>query len=476
MRNQIKFNNTATVIFLAIAKYRFKALSYLTCVTLLVVVSGCEKLVEVDFPKTSVAAGDVFKDQYGTEAAVAGMYGIYGGTGGTSYSYGISLASALQADDLTYGNTTIAYEQFKNNSLLPSEDNVATTWALSYSGIYQANAIIEGVTASTTLTASVKNQALGEALFMRAFCYFYMVNLYGDVPLITTTSLQENQFKPRTPAAEVWNQIIADLERAQSILPTTFVNAGRSRANKYAALALLARVYLYQKNYVKAEEKASEIIAESGLGKTFNLPTDLSTVFLITSPETIFSFDTALNGYPLIAAQTVPTSATVAPNYAILPDLFLAFEAGDKRKTAWIGVAASQNYPLKYRTRTNLKTENEVVLRLSEQYLIRAEARAQQGNLSGAQSDFNAVHNRAVSTSVTLTAANYMSVILRERRVELFTEWAHRWLDLRRTGTVDAVIGTLKPAFWQSTDVLYPIPFVEITKNSTLKQNLGYIN
>jgi tetratricopeptide (TPR) repeat protein len=446
-------------------------LSYIACFLLVTSISGCQKLVEVDFPKNYVAVEDVFTDQNKATSAVVGMYaGINSSATSPYYSNVLNLLTGMQADELS--NSSNAYEQFKNNNLLSSEAVASGFWGASYNVIYQANAIIEGITASN-LPEAFKNQAIGEAFFIRAFCNFYLVNLYGDVPLITNTLVSENQKKPRSASDQVWTQIIEDLEQAESLLPTTYVNTTRVRANKYAAAALLARVYLYQKNYAKAEEKASEVLAVSGPGKIFDLPTDLTTVFLNNSVETIFCFDASLSGFTNPGSSTVPNLNAVPP-YVILPGLFSAFEAGDKRKTSWMGISAGQNYPLKYRTKTNLKTENEVVLRLAEQYLIRAEARAQQNNLSGAQSDFNAVHGRSVSGTVTLTTANYMAVILQERRVELFTEWGHRWFDLKRTGTIDAVIGTLKPAFWQSTDALYPIPLNELLTNPALTPNPGY--
>lgn len=431
---------------------------------------SCKKIVDVDFPKNNIAAGSVFVDQGGANAALAGMYGsIYTTT--TSYGYAISLISGIQADELSYNGTT--WDQYKNNSLVSNEGNVAGTWSTSYSGIYQANAVIEGVSASN-LPDSYKNQVIGESLFIRAFCYFYLVNLYGDVPLVTTTLVSENQLKPRTPSGQVYAQIIADLERAESILPVAYPNAGRTRANKYAASALLARVYLYMKDYNKAEEKANIVIAASGTGQTYNLVSDLPSVFLATSAETIFSFDASVYGYTNVGSQTVP-NANVVPTYTILPGLLNAFETGDKRKTNWIGISSGQSYPLKYRTKTKVTTENDVVLRLSEQYLIRSEARARQNNFSGAQEDLNVIRSRAGLTGVSLTSqATALNAIAQERRVELFSEWGHRWLDLKRTGQVDAVIGALKPGLWQTTDALYPIPSGQISINYNLVQNPGY--
>ncbi len=119
-----------------------------------------------------------------------------------------------------------------------------------------------------------------------------------------------------------------------------------------------------------------------------------------------------------------------------------------------------------------------MIFRLAEQYLIRAECRLRQNNLEGATDDINIIRNRANLPSISSTNQEEMlEVILHERQVELFTEWGHRWLDLKRTSQVDAVMQTVAPvkgASWERTDQLYPIPMQDILKNPNLTQNRGY--
>ncbi|MDR6781946.1 hypothetical protein ABIE26_001565 [Pedobacter africanus] len=432
---------------------------------------GCQKLVDLDVPKTSLVASTAFSDQTTTTSAISGMYATLYKVS-SSYAWGMSLLTGLLADELSFNGTT--WEQYQNNSLIANESLVGRTWYTSYYGIYQANAIVEGVSKSN-FPEAFKNQAIGEALFIRAFCHFYMVNLFGDVPLITTTNTETNRLSPRVAAADVYAQIIADLERAQSILPVTYASGtNRTRVNKYAAAALLARVYLYQKNYVAAEAKATEVITAMNGNVPLYTMVDPSVAFLIASNEAIWSFDSSDNGFPPIGTQTVP-NANAVPNFTILPGLFSAFELTDKRKTTWIGVSAGQNYPNKYRTKTKLNLEFDVVLRLAEQYLIRAEARAYQNKPGFGEADVNVVRGRAgLGGLIFGSQAQSLTAIAKERRVELFAEWGHRWMDLKRTGQVDAVNGALKPAFWQSTDALLPIPTVEIANNPNLVPNPGY--
>ena len=115
------------------------------------------------------------------------------------------------------------------------------------------------------------------------------------------------------------------------------------------------------------------------------------------------------------------------------------------------------------------------MLRLAEQYLIRAEARARQGNIPGAQQDLNSIRNRAgLPNTTTSGPTEILEAIMEERQRELFTEGGHRWLDLKRTGRTTEVLAPLKP-LWDPTDVLWPIPEDEIFNNSNLlPQNPGY--
>ncbi len=119
-----------------------------------------------------------------------------------------------------------------------------------------------------------------------------------------------------------------------------------------------------------------------------------------------------------------------------------------------------------------------MVLRLAEQYLIRAEARAETGDLTGALDDLNVIRSRAgLANSTASTQEEILAAILHERQTELFTEWGHRWLDLKRTGNVDDVMPTVaaeKGGSWETTDQFYPVPLSEIDRNPNLTQTPGY--
>ncbi|HTF30713.1 MAG TPA: RagB/SusD family nutrient uptake outer membrane protein, partial [Flavitalea sp.] len=137
-------------------------------------------------------------------------------------------------------------------------------------------------------------------------------------------------------------------------------------------------------------------------------------------------------------------------------------------------------YPYKYKSATldDPITEYATVFRLGEQYLIRAEARAQQGDILGATDDLNTIRARAgLGNTAATIQSDLLAAILHERRVELFTEWGHRWFDLKRTASVDAVMNLVTPqkgGTWSSNWAWYPIPDGELRANKNLVQNVGY--
>jgi hypothetical protein len=172
--------------------------------------------------------------------------------------------------------------------------------------------------------------------------------------------------------------------------------------------------------------------------------------------------------------------------------LLNSFELNDQRRSKWTdsvivsisGVATAFYYPNKYKIGqvNTAVAEYSMILRLAEQYLIRAEARAKQNNLSGAIDDLDKIRTRAglitiASSNPGISQSALLDIILHERQVELFTEWGHRWFDLKRTGKVDAVMSVVTPqkgGTWETTDQLYPIPSTELQKNPNLTQNSGY--
>src|SRR5439155_24411561 len=120
-------------------------------------------------------------------------------------------------------NNSVSY--YYQNALTDNNLNNPDFWTVFYQTIFAANAAIEGLSASETLTPAVKQQLSGEVKFIRAFCYFYLVNLYGDVPLAIRTDYKMNSKLVRTPKAQVYQQIISDLTEAQNLLNPRYISA-----------------------------------------------------------------------------------------------------------------------------------------------------------------------------------------------------------------------------------------------------------
>jgi hypothetical protein len=408
-------------------------------------------------------------------------------TGGVS---GISVIAGLTADELIgypVGNS-IVMEAYPN--ALISTD--APFWDRIYvQCIYPSNAAIEGISKSTTLTQSVQQQLLGEAKFMRALAYFYLVNFFGDIPLITTTDFSKNQLAFRNAQAEVYNQIISDLKNAQILLSPNYLDATllnttteRVRPTQWAATALLARVYLYTHDWINAEKQSSTIISNT---TQYKLVSSLNGVFIKNSTEAIWQLQPVISGRNTedgnaFILSSIPTSANPV---SLSSSLLNSFELNDARKTNWINSYTSGTqifyFPYKYKIKTSTSTPSEylMVLRLAEQYLIRAEAENDQGNMASAIADLNTIRNRAglANYSGLMDQNSVQAAIQHERQVELFTEWGHRWLDLKRTQKIDSVMTIVSPqkgGTWKSSSQLFPLPLQPLQYDHNLTQNPGY--
>jgi len=454
--------------------------------------SGCNKLIDAAPARNTLNSENVFQDSITMSAAMIGVYSYaYSGNNasGSFLSTGVNSLLGLSADEMYYFPSK-TYDAFLNNALLATEPSLSTAWTQLYKMINMANGEIEGVEQSKAplVSSALKSRLVGESKFIRALCHFYLVNMFGNIPLITTTDLKVTGTLGQATRAQVYDQIIKDLTEAASTLPVDYelYSMERIRATKWAALALLSRVYLYNKDYIKAAETASLVIDNKSL---FGIA-PLDKVFLKNSSEAIFQFSTSANTSTQAGTQFVPSASAVTPNFVLRPELLGSFEAGDQRPVKWVKTITYNSvpypYPYKYKTRGtgNVISEYDMVLRISEQYLIRAEAFAQNNNLSGAVADLKIIRERAgLLVTPNGTKAELLAAVERENRVEFFAEWGHRWLDLKRTAgfsnssltRADEVLLPLKGAtFWQSTDVFYPLPQSATNTNTNLIQNPGY--
>lgn len=470
----------------------------LRCLILIFLFVGnmsCRKFLDVEVSGSKIEAKKVFKDN---TTATNTLLGIYGGMHNADASPArLARSTGLSGDELML-TWTSDMEAIYKNMLAPNNVIGTNLWTAGYYYIRVANEVYWGCYSSETLDPAIKKQLMAEALFIRAYWFFYLTNLYGDIPITVTTDVNVTALLSRTAQRDVYQQIIADLMLAQTDIDEHYkgVNSKdnsdeRVRPNRATVSALLARVYLYTENYAEAEQQASAIIA---MNDTYTLVA-LDQVFLKNSKETIWQLmpgtpNTAkintTEGNEFIITQSPKTDG----QQAISSSLLKAFEVGDQRRKRWIstytdsGVSPAVTYyfPYKYKVKSgeDIK-EYSMIFRLAEIYLIRAECEAHLGQLSDALADLNKIRQRAGLAAIpegVLNKDQLLNAIFRERQVELFTEQCHRWFDLKRTGKVDVVMATETPAkggdAWNASKQLWPIPSSEISRAPNLVQNPGY--
>ncbi|MNL20231.1 SusD family protein [compost metagenome] len=220
-------------------------------------------------------------------------------------------------------------------------------------------------------------------------------------------------------------------------------------------------------------------------------------MFLTGSKEAIWQLKQT-NEYTTLKNATIEgyafnRTANNLAAYGLTPQLLSSFEAADQRKLAWVGSVTSATptpvvtaYPYKYKTGSTNGVINQpspeyyVVFRLAEAYLIRAEAAANgaAGGTAAALADLKIIRNRAGLPDLAgnLNQQQIIAAVAKERRIEFFAEWGHRWFDLKRTGHAGTELSTipLKQPWAGDYQLLYPIPMGEIEKGPFLTQNPGY--
>jgi hypothetical protein len=451
---------------------------YFLWLSIIMVLSSCDSFVEVDLPKSQLTNVAVFNDNLTANAALADIYAKLRDGGLLGGSTGISVQLGAFTDEITVSSGSLLSSLiFYNNTLLPSTPSITDYWNSGYNQIYAANSLIEGVDASGALSSENKKLLIGQALFIRGLLHFYLTNLFGDIPYIKDTDYKKNSVVSRIPNEVVYQNIITDLKDAYLLLPESYTSAERITPNKAVCAALLARVYLYNKDYIQAEAQASLLLGQT-TQFTLNEP---AKVFLNTSKETIWQFHSGVAGQNTKEAQTFIFLTGPPLNFSLTPSLVNAFSSNDYRKENWIKMVSNGTntwyhaYKYKEQNNTTPSKEYTIVLRLAEQYLIRAEARAQQDNLTSAKEDLNKIRERAgLGNTPAATKTEILEAILKERQLEYFTEYGHRFFDLKRFDKLDANLAGIKPG-WNTTDRLFPIPEKELLVNPNLRpQNLGY--
>jgi tetratricopeptide (TPR) repeat protein len=365
------------------------------------------------------------------------------------------------------GDYALVYEeiQFMEKTLSPDNLITAVFWADAYFTINIVNRILEVIKkGEVEVPADEKNRIKGECLFIRSLLYFDMVRYWGNpnnglgVPLVLEPTGIEAQ-PARTATTDVYTQVIADLQEAINLLPRKI----KTRADSYAAEALLSRVYFYNKNYAEAATAASHII-ESG---EFSLVADVR--------ENYFDYDTAFLDEIVFALRSAPndyscgtlngyyreaSTPRFSPSNKMMEVFRFLSGEDDQRFTRLFVTIEGKTYTTKYDSRYM----HIPLIRLAELYLTRAECRLEAGYEAGAIADVNVIRERAGLDPVTsLTFSN----MYWERFQELFFEGDnfHNQKRLQRAKVSNMELP------WDSPRLLYKIPQREIDVNPNLVQN-----
>ncbi|SFQ81050.1 RagB/SusD family nutrient uptake outer membrane protein [Hymenobacter arizonensis] len=474
----------------------------LICLALLSLgLSSCKDFLTV-VPETERTTANFYKTAADFNTAVVGTYstfkhpGLYGNGAGALIWLG-----EVSTDNTDYGfpRTVASAGAFEIEDLNFSLANIyfRDAWLGHYQGIGRANGILDQLP-DVSFDATLKNQYEGEARFLRAMYYFNLVRLFGPVQLITTqvNDPYGTANVGRAPVGEVYALIENDLKAAEGQLPATITAANAGRASRWAAKALLGKVYLTQKKYDLASAKLKEIVDANvhslmpNYADAFSLATSFANNREVMLAVQYKGGQIGQGGS--FYSQWTPFSA-LSPDFGVTggagdglnrptPNLIAAYATGDARRAASIalsytsttGVVVNEPYPVKFRQTGIIRGESDVdfpVLRYADVLLMYAEALNELGQPAAAP--LNLVRTRARLANTTAATQPALRLALeQERRVELAFE-SQRWFDLVRTNRFEDVMRAHgKPV--QPFQVLYPLPQRETDLNKNLAQNPGY--
>jgi starch-binding outer membrane protein, SusD/RagB family len=450
---------------------------YISILLLIPFVSGCEKILNVE-PTTSLNSQGVISNKATATGAVRGMYHTL--QSASYYGQLVLVWGDLASDNLRHSGTFTTDQEVDANDVLPSNVSMQNVWGQLYYSISTANYILRDVSGVKDMDDSLKNQYRGEAYFVRALAYFNLVRSFGKVPIVETpvSSLSQITLPARSAVADVYALIESDLDSSMALIPPGFNKLNTADANGQAtasaAMALKARVSLFEQKWQDAMDYANQII-ESG---EFSLATNYSDIFDYTrkyNAETIFEVDFTVLNSNALAFWFYPSGYGGRLEYEPTPELVAAYNHNDARFLFNIGEYQNPGDTTTYYAVGKYNdiasgSDNVIVIRLAEMYLIRAEAALHGAtNPSGLSplDDINTIHQRA---NLLPLATVTLGDVLNERRLEFAFE-GYRWYDLTRTGTAQAFVSTVTGA----NQYIWPVPQQELDVNTNLKpQNDGY--
>ena len=442
-------------------------LRYLLPAFVLATATGCDSVLDAD-PVDRIPLDEAITTPVSARAALAGAYDALQSL--SYYGRNFLVLADLSADNALHRGTLTALADVDRNELRPDNTTVTGVWSAIYSGIARANFILDNVPDVTGWTdGTERDQILGEAHFLRALHYHNLVKNWGDVPmpLVAVKSPDEAAAYTRTPSAQVYTQILADLDAAASLMTEEDATLTASLG---AVHALRSRVMLYMANWQGTIDAARAVYAGGyTLAPTY---ASLFTAEGTPTSEDIFRMNSTPQefnemGYYYLNAGRWEVTPTA--------NLYTSYEAGDARFTHSVfrrtnGTYEGRKFP------TTIGGEDLHIIRLGEVILNKAEAHARLFQLDSAVKEYNRVRVRAGLAPHVLGVQvsgqqQVLDAIWRERRSELALE-GDRLPDLVRTGRAAAVLGLAADRQYQ---LLYPIPQSERTVAPGLTQNPGYV-
>ena len=485
----------------------------ITIILSIIILSGssCKKFLKED-PKNLVAITNFYQTENDAIAAVNAIYAYLNSTstGSTAGVYHSTFwAMAGLASDEMYNEEVFApdLDQISKFTHGPINASIQETWTMHYKAITIANIAIARIPA-IQMDEALKARLLNEAHFLRGLLYFDMVRMFGNIPLVL------NETEPLTPvqaqASEVYDQVIKDLIAAEDLPDSYQPGAGRGRATKGAAKAILAKVYLTLEKWQECSDLCKEIINSS----QYDLWADFADVFKLSSrggKEAIFSVGFGDGGGAIsfwevgqFNVRLLPTELSAegvqnAQGWQLpTQNLYDNYYTDDRRRQVTFitqihntngTITTIKPYIQKYWDRAAEPTGNGSyndypVIRYADVLLMCAEASNELGNSSDAYTYINMVRKRArfdgsiyrntVPDYANLSKEEFRTAVLQERRMEFVAE-GQRWFDLVRTKTLETLVPIAKPGIIPAAKhYLYPIPQREIDLNPNLVQNPGY--
>ena len=462
-------------------------------VTFSVAITACsEKEILNPEPETSLGIDVVFASPSRVLGQVNGMYA--GLKNGNFLGGRYPMLNDIRGEEFMnrLNNIFTGYDAW-NHTINSGSNDALTTWSSAYATINFANLVIDGLAAKPDVVpAATATQYIAEAKFVRALSYFSLITFYGQpyikdagaspgIPLRLKgeTTTANNNLK-RSTVAEVYTQIVKDLDEAEVGLPATYSTAllNTTRAHKNTAIALKTRVYLTMGMNGKVIFEAKKIVSDAApfkalTGVAHQLQSNVLTIFSTnyTTTESIFSM-------PMVPLDYVSGQSSIGyefntnQEYSLNPAGILgnaSWRATDARKSM-LRTNSTGTYITKYAHPQFL--DYVPVIRYAEVLLNYAEALAKTGDISKSMELLSAVRKRSdptyeFSKTSSITSAETVSTILIERRIEFLCE-GHRSNDLLRNLLTIPSKGTAPAISPSQPEYIFPIPNAEISANKEL--------